>query len=156
MKSGDIVFVRGNSLISWLIKLFDHGQFSHVAIAVSDNEVLEAEYNTKTRITPFYFTDYEIVDLGLSTEQMKRVEELAPKLVGYKYDFMEIISIFVRNVFDKKFRIWNSPQAYICSELVEFVLSDIGVIPKDKDLRNITPNELRKYLNECKCLREKV
>jgi hypothetical protein len=150
MKSGDIIFVRGNSLISWLIKLFDHGQFSHVAIAVSDNEVLEAEYNTKTRITPFYFTDYEIVDLGLSAEQMKRVEELAPKLIGYKYDFFEIVTIAIRNIFDRKFRIWNSPKAYICSELVEFVLSDIGVIPKDKDLRNITPNGLYEYLNKIK------
>jgi hypothetical protein len=156
MKSGDIVFVRGNSLISWLIKLFDHGQFSHVAIAVSDNEVLEAEYNTKTRITSFYFTDYEIVDLGLSDEQRKRVEEIASKLIGYDYDFLEIVTIFIRNVFDRKFKIYNSPKNYICSELVEIVLSDIGVIPKDKDLRNITPNELRKYLNECKCLREKV
>jgi hypothetical protein len=146
MKSGDIVFVRGNSLISWLIKLFDHGQFSHVAIAVSDNEVLEAEYNTKTRITPFYFTDYEIVDLGLSDEERKRVEELAPKLVGYGYDFLEILTIFMRNVFDRKFKIWNSPQAYICSEIVEIVLSDIGVISKDMDLKNITPNELYDYL----------
>jgi hypothetical protein len=156
MKSGDIVFVRGNSLISWLIKLFDHGQFSHVAIAVSDNEVLEAEYNTKTRITPFYFTDYEIVDLGLSDEQRKRVEKLAPKLTNFRYDFLEIVTIAIRNIFDRKFKIWNSPRAYICSELVEFVLSDIGVIPKDKDLKNITPNELRRYLNEYKCLREKV
>jgi hypothetical protein len=146
MKSGDIIFVRDNSLISKLIRLIDHGKFSHVAIAVSDSDILEAQYNTKTRITPFYFTDYEIVDLGLSDEKMKRVAELAPKLVGYKYDFLEIVTIFVRNVFDRKFRIFNSPKAYICSELVEFVLSDIGVIPKDKDLRNITPNELYDYL----------
>jgi hypothetical protein len=148
MKSGDIVFVSDKSLLSRLIQYFDHGKFSHVAICVDENNILEAQYDVKSHIVPFSYVNYEIVDLGLSKEQRKRVSEIAVSLTGYGYDYLEILSIFIRNVFDRKFKIYNSPKNYICSELVEIVLQEIGVIPNDKELRNCTPNELYKYLKQ--------
>jgi hypothetical protein len=148
MKSGDIVFVRGNSLISKLIRLFDKGSFSHVAICLTENIVLEAQYFTTSRTVPFYFTDYEIVDLNLSDSQRERIQDLGLNLVGRIYDYKLILSYFLRRVWNKKIKIYNSPNNYICSELVEILLQDVGAIPKDEQLRDMTPNELYRYLRQ--------
>lgn len=58
MRAGDIIFVRGDSIISTAIKLLDKGKFTHVAMAVSLTHILEAQYFATVRITPFYFKDY--------------------------------------------------------------------------------------------------
>lgn len=148
MRSGDIVFVRGKSPLSNLIRLFDHGQFSHVAICLSNNAVLEAQYFTKSRIVPFYFKDYEIVQLNLTESQRERVKDLGLNLIGYYYDYGQILSYFLRGVWKGDLKILNSPNNYICSELIGIILSDIGFVPKDKYMGNITPNELYNYLRE--------
>jgi translation initiation factor 2B subunit (eIF-2B alpha/beta/delta family) len=146
MKAGDIIFVRGKSPISKLIQYFDKGSFSHVAICLSNNAILEAQYFTKSRIVPFYFKNYEIVDLGLSETQRERVLELGLNLMGHYYDYIQVFSYFLRGVLNKELKIYNSPNNYICSELIDIILTDIGVISKNKYLGNITPNELYKYL----------
>lgn len=146
MKSGDIIFVKGHGIIERLIEFFDKGRFSHVVIAVSDKDVLEAQYGTKSRVIPFYFESYEIVDLCLSELQRNRVKELSKELIGHKYDFIQVISYLIKDTFDRKFKVINNPNNYICSELVEVILQDIGVISNDKRLKNLTPNELYKYL----------
>lgn len=145
MQCGDIIFVKGNSPLEKIIEYFD-GDFSHCCIALSDQVILEAQYGTKSRITPFYFNDYEIVNLGLSDEQRQRVLEMGVNLVGHRYDLLEICSIFLRDAFDKNLKINNSPNNYICSELVEILLQEVGVVPNDKKLRDCTPNELYRYL----------
>jgi hypothetical protein len=62
---------------------------------VSDeNEMLEAQYYMNSRIVPFYFEDFEVVSLGLSDEQRKRIQELAPTLVGKRYDIFQIVKYF--------------------------------------------------------------
>lgn len=148
MKIGDVVFQWDNSILSKVIRLFDHnGRFSHVAICINDNEeILEAQYYEKSNIVPFYFQEYKVVSLGLTDEQRNRIQELAPTLIGRKYDFIEILSIFIRNVFDKKFGVINSPKEFICSEIVVALLQKANVIPNDKNLDNLTPNELFDYL----------
>jgi hypothetical protein len=146
MKAGDIVFVRGNSPLSYLIKYLDKGEFSHVAIAVSDNEILEAQYFTRSRITPFYFKDYEIIDLGLSYSHRNKVKELSKSLEGKIYDYFQVFLYFIRAVFYKELKIYHSPNYILCSELADIILTNIGIIPKDKFLGNVTPNELYNYL----------
>lgn len=152
MKTGDIIFVKGNSPISWLVRLFDKGSFSHVALCMSHNgnAILEAQYYKKSRIVPFSFTNYEIVDLGLSDSQRERVQELGLNLIGHPYDYKQIWSYFLRGVWNKKLKIYNSPSNYICSEIISIILQDIGVIPKEQQLRDKTPNQLYQYLRSMK------
>jgi hypothetical protein len=148
MKTGDIIFTKSKSPISWLIRIFDNNsKWSHCTIMVSDNdEMLEAQYYVNSRIVPFYFEDYEVISLGLSDEQRKRIQELALTLVGKKYDLFQIVSIFVRNVFNKKSKIINNPNQYICSEIVEKLLQEVNAIPQGISLLDMTPHELYDYL----------
>ena len=138
MKAGDIIFVRGNTILSKCIRYFDKGEFSHVAIAVSDTHVLEAQYFTKSRITPMYFTDYEIIDLGFTDEERMDTIKIGIELVGVWYDYFQAISYIFRTGF-------NNPNHYICSEMIAILLDRLGKEQFQLET-NITPNQLYKKL----------
>lgn len=146
MKAGDIIFVKGDDSISKIIEFFDKGRFSHVAIAISESEVLEAQWFTKSRITPFYYNRYEVLDLGLSESHRNMINKISYSLIGHYYDFIQVLSYFIKDTINKKFKVINNPNNYICSEIIEVLLQKIGVIPNEKKLRNLTPNELYNYL----------
>jgi len=140
MKAGDILFVRGDSLLSSAIRLFDKGEFTHVAVAVSETHILEAQYFTKTRITPIYFEDYEIVRLDLPEYEVLKI---SIQLVGKWYDYLQIVGYML----DKK---TNNPNQMICSELVATVLYQLGEIEDYNKVKDLTPNELYQYLTKDK------
>jgi cell wall-associated NlpC family hydrolase len=151
MRAGDIIFISGTSLLSRIVRFFDgKGKFSHVTIALSNNSILEAQYYKKSSIVPFSYEHYEIIDLGLSESQRRKVQELGLDLVGRNYDFIQIVSYFIKDVFNKRFRIINNPNDYICSEIVEVILQEIGVMPNDDSLKDMTPNVLFEYLTSLK------
>lgn len=139
MKAGDLVFVRGTSLISKIVRFFDKGKFSHVAMAVNENEVIESNWNMKSRIVKFHYTDYELVTLNLTDIQRQRIPAIASKLEGRWYDYIQVIAY----IFNSRL---NNPRHLICSELVYNILSEVGYI-NDESLRDITPNELYERLN---------
>lgn len=138
MRAGDVVFVRGNSIISKLIRLFDKGRFSHVAIAVSDTHVIETNWNMKSRIVEFKYKDFELVRLPLTEDQRIRVAVEAKMLEGVPYDYIQILFL----MFSSRL---NNPRHFICSELVYTVLRNVGYL-NDTSLRDSTPNELYKAL----------
>jgi hypothetical protein len=147
MKCGNIVFVRGTDILSKIIEHFD-GKFSHVFLCLSENAILEAQYRKKSYITPFHYqnADYEVIDLNLTRAQKVRIQELALTLIGKNYDYIQIISYLIKDTIDRHFKIINNPNNLICSEIIEIILQDIGIIPNDKKLRDMTPNELFRYL----------
>lgn len=138
MKAGDIVFVRGNSIVSKMVRLFDKGRFSHVAIAVSATHVIETNWNMTSKIVEFKYTDFEVVRIDLTDSQRSRVPAVAKVLEGRMYDYLQVLAIIFKS------RV-NNPRYFICSELVYYVLKDIGYFTDDT-LRDATPNELYKHL----------
>jgi Permuted papain-like amidase enzyme, YaeF/YiiX, C92 family len=136
IKAGDILFVRGHSPLSRVIRLFDKGEFSHVAIALSDTHILEAQYYTKTRITPIYFDDYEVISLDLPEHELLKI---SIQLVGKWYDYLQIVGYMVE-------RKTNNPNQLICSELVASVLYSLGEVEDYEEVKDLTPNELYQYL----------
>lgn len=136
IKTGDILFVRGHSLISKGIRLFDEGEFTHVAVALSDTHILESQYYTKTRITPIYFDDYEIVRLDLPEEE---VLKNSIQLVGKWYDYSQIIGYMIKHR-------TNNPNKLICSELVATLLFRLKIVEDYEAIKDLTPNELYQYL----------
>lgn len=157
MRTGDIVFVRGKNVISRLIKYFDNGQFSHVAIAISSTEIVEAQYGMDVvrRKLPIDY-DCDIMDIGLIREQRVKVICSCMKLMTKKYDFMQLVWYVLRKVFHLKGKNpLNNPNNLICSELVYTVLEDTGILKelgiKSTQGRDSTPNELYdlvKYLGK--------
>ncbi|MEH7117223.1 YiiX/YebB-like N1pC/P60 family cysteine hydrolase [Neobacillus vireti] len=137
IEAGNLIFVRGRSVISDLIRHFDEGEFSHVCIALSDTHIIEAEWNTKSVITPFHYKDYEVIDLKLTEDQKDKLIKKAIQLTGRYYDFPQLLNYVFKE--DK----WGSPKNLICSEMAYLLLKEVGI---DVGNSNITPNQLYKVL----------
>lgn len=138
MQAGDIVFVQGRTLISKIIRFFDKGDFSHVAMAVSPNLIIEAQYGTKVRIVPFRFdyADCEIIDLHLTEVQRRQIQINANRYVGKRYDYMQAIGMGLKRGIDNH-------NAYICTEIIHELLNLIGYMCCIQDMK---PNQLYRYL----------
>lgn len=148
-KCGDIIFSRGSSPISRIIRHVD-GKYSHISIAVSDKTILEAQRFTKTRITPIYFDDYEVVDLGFNDVERDEILKLAVDLTGISYDYTQIMWYFLEYLFNlDRSKIWNNPKNMICSELIAYLLLEMDWfqhIEEIKKVLNSTPNGLYEFL----------
>ena len=140
METGDLVFVRENGPIARLIRFFDKGRFNHVAIAVDSERILEAQYNTRVQVIPNPYTDYEVVHLKLGDDS--RINEFVCMNLGKRYDYLEILRIWVRLVFGiTYFNKFNTAKEVICSELAGEYLEFVKLIDNtDEELS--TPNEL--------------
>lgn len=149
MKRGDILFIRGNSFISKIINRVD-GIYSHVAIALSEDTILEAQRFTESRIVKNYHTDYDIVDLHLTECHIDKLIDAALYFIGHDYDYTQIATILFNNLF--KVARMNNRNKFICSELVIEVLYRIKYFT-DSDIESIihfTPNELYQFLTNIK------
>jgi hypothetical protein len=144
LEVGNIIFVKPRNAVGRLISYFDNGTFSHCAICVDDDgKILQTDIFTNAVITPLNYApqDIEIIDLKLTDEQKELVKKIAPKLVGIHYDYLLIAYYFVKK-FIHLTKPWNSPRQMICSELVDYVLYYIGMIPEMEFLSGESPNEL--------------
>lgn len=123
IQRGDVIFVRGDSLLSKVIRYFDDGEFSHVAIALDENHVIGSQYPNGVHIRHFRFKDYEAIKAPIDISK-------AREYIGYRYDYRQ----FLWYAF-KVGRIWNTPNQFICSELIAYAADK----PEWKD---VTPNQL--------------
>jgi len=142
---GDILFVRGNSWVSKIINRID-GTYSHIAILLSNEVIIEAQRFTKSRITKNNFIDYDVIRLNLTDTHIQLVSDSAIKLVDIKYDYIQVLTTLLNRLFGRK--IINNRSKYICSELVLRLLLDINYITETEYSENIncTPNELYNFL----------
>jgi hypothetical protein len=154
IQTGDIIFVRGNSIISKIIRFFDTGRFSHVCIAVSNTHILEAQYLNRVEIKPFYYgkKEIEIVDLGLNEDQKLKVISVGLSLTGTWYDYTQLFYYVFKKIFKLEGRNFlNNPNNLICSELINQILIKNGYIEKHEQVEDLTPNQLYNFLkNICK------
>ncbi|HDX9663332.1 TPA: hypothetical protein ROX91_002031 [Bacillus cereus] len=155
MRQGDVVFLQGKSFISKAVRFFDKGTFSHVAIAMSNTHILEADFDTRVAIVPFdknEFNIIEVIDLGLNKDERSRVVTMGSKMVGKKYDYMQIIWYMISKLLRLKGKNrFNNPNSYICSELVFAVLEEAGILDelciKDGSRGvDMTPNQLYDFI----------
>lgn len=144
--------MQGKGIISKVIRIFDKGKFTHCAIAISDSEVIEANYDTKVAIRSFdpkKYKEIEVLDLGLNEHQRQKVYISAMEQLGKRYDYLSLMWYVIRKIFRLrgKNRL-NNPNHVICSELVFIALDKSGAL-KDLGIEqgfnrgiDLTPNEL--------------
>ena len=156
IKEGDVLFVEGSNWnpISIFIKWLSGGKFSHVAIGIGNDLILETEYTIKSRVIDIDKTKYltkrkhEIVHIDFTDGQKQMLPIAVLQFMNKKYDFGLILKMFLKYVFH--IPIWNkNDDSYVCSELVAELLLYLGVIT-DESTVNMSPSELYKYLKEVK------
>lgn len=137
MEIGTVLFVIGDSPISKIIQKVD-GKFSHVAIAISETEVLEINWNIHSRVVIPDYKKFETVKLNLTATQKEKIASTFNKYIGKRYDFLQIIGL----IFNLEL---NNKRKLICSELVYNILSEVDYL--DGELNgDITPNQLYSLL----------
>ena len=148
---GDIIFVEGTGPVSRLIKLVSGGKWSHCAMYLDENTLIETEWSTKCRIIDIENTDYltkshEIISIPLTIAQQELLQVLVFPLLGRKYDFWLIFKMLIHFIFKTKIK-KHSAEYLVCSELVGYILLSLGIFNYDEaNVANTSPTELHDIL----------
>ena len=148
---GDVIFVEGTGLVSKMIKWVTGGKWSHVAMFVTDDTLIETEWNTKCRLINIHDTDYltknhEIIHVPMDNKDLEMLNLAIYPFLGSKYDYWLLVKLFFKYIFKFKVRN-NSPQKVVCSELVAHILLILGHFNLyDFGLANTSPSELYNIL----------
>jgi hypothetical protein len=140
MRAGDIIFVRGNNWLSKVVTYFDPGEFSHVAIAVSESDIFEAQYYMRANTVPMHYTNYVTVPLNLNEAEIEKLKVICTMLKGKWYDYKQILGYVLKAELDFNESYFNNPRHLICSEALGLILYMLDKI--DSPLPNVTPNGL--------------
>ncbi|AFQ96518.1 hypothetical protein [Bacillus phage vB_BceM_Bc431v3] len=146
IQSADVIFYRPKSFIGWVISKVTNSPYSHVALAIDSNTLIEANRFIKTRVVPIEY-DNKITHIyrldNVTQEERGRIVSIALSYEGTDYDYAQIFEMFVRIVFRIKRTLFNNQQKLTCSEVVDNAFYKAGVKRKDQEfLYDITPEEL--------------
>lgn len=152
---GDAIFFRYNqsSFISRIIARLTRGEYTHVGIIVDYNQlsnkvvIIESNRFAKTRLVEVTLDEniHTIYTVhGKTKEQSDKIAEYAYQSLGVKYDYFQIIGLFISLLFKRRRLAWfNSKNKLICSEIIDNAYIKSGIKRKHMDnLGNITPMEL--------------
>ena len=146
IQAADVIFYRPKSIIGWVISKVTNSPYSHVALAIDSNTLIEANRFIKTRVVPIEY-DNKITHIyrldNVTQEERDRIVSIALSYEGTDYDYAQIFEMFVRIVFRIKRTLFNNQQKLTCSEVVDNAFYKAGVKRKDLEfLYDITPEEL--------------
>ena len=126
MQTGDIIFFKASKgILSRAISALTNSPYTHVAIALDDKYVLEADRFMKSRIRPIR-VDAEIHSVfrvpNLEQRQMEAMKILIKNHEGYSYDYLQVFNWFVYLLTGWDVPLSNRVNKLICSELVDYIL----------------------------------
>lgn len=157
----------GFAPISWLICAVEGTKFSHAYIKIRSDSLdrtliyqatgvgvyFVGEQHFLTKAKPIEEYDFEISD-----EAKKNFLQKAIDKTGLPYSKMQIVGIAIMRLFalfGKKISnpFKNGDKAYVCCELVDAALSELGLIPNNVDKDSLGLKEL---MNHVKALHESI
>lgn len=146
---------------SWLIRLVDGTEYSHVYIKFHSNS-LERDIIYQASGTQVNFVGTKIFEscnkvvieypLDIKEETKKRILQQAIDKAGIPYGIKEIFGLAIiklYSLFGKKISnpFGNRDITYVCCELVADLLTEQGIL-SIKDIESITPKDLEVYIKE--------
>lgn len=140
MRIGDIILVRDDEILGQLIDWAESGIYSHVAIYIGDEKIIEAQGLKVVGITSLdTYPFYDVGSVDLSDEEREDLVRYALTQIGTRYDWLLIFLLFLRlklhiNVPYKK------RSRTICSTFVRDCFLHSGI--KLTDIENCTPQEI--------------
>lgn len=129
---------RPYSLFSWLIRLFTFSKFSHVALMLSSEYIVDAtfKHGVKISTTEEFLKQYPLsrqtivdIDIPNSSDTIGFIL----KQLGKPYDWTAIVGIVTQ-------RNWQEDDSWFCSELIEAAIKSGGLDRFREDVSRVTPN----------------
>lgn len=146
LREFNIIFYKGNSLISKLIKFISKSKkYSHVALMLNEWHSLESAWNNPCVISHFNYKkcDYAIYELrvNLSENDKIKIKKYIFDNLNSGYDYLYLISRGLNFIFNTP--VINSKKTLTCDELVVEAFKSIGIILVDDDIK-LSPENLSK------------
>lgn len=146
---GDIVLYESGTWIGKMVSRITDYPYSHVALAVSEDEVIEANSFIKSRKVKFADTKYKRVIIlrykdNLSQKQKDIIVRESEELIGKNYDYFGIFILMIKYMlgFEIKYAN-NNTNSLWCSELVDFVYDKIKIdIVKNSYKNNVSVEDI--------------
>jgi cell wall-associated NlpC family hydrolase len=145
MRAGDVLFIRGTSPVSVLIRWLTKSPYTHVALALGDGRIIEADRFIRTRIRKL--TDADVFDVhrlqDVDRETLNLVCMVARSYEGLRYDYLQVLGQLLRLAFGWQEPLFNRKNRFICSELIDVSFMASGVPRLHRDhVGNLSPGEL--------------
>jgi hypothetical protein len=140
-------------IMSWLIRLVERTEYSHVYIKMpssNGNYFIYQASGTQVNIVGskhFEHLNKPVKEyaLQISAQQRRDLLLFMAQECGAPYSVAQIINIFVYMITGKAFL---KPKGYVCSELAGIVLSQYLNIKLEKDLDLVTPKDIEMLLEQ--------
>jgi hypothetical protein len=133
MKTGDVLFFKGRSLISKVIAYITKSSYTHVALVIGEDIdgtplVLEAQRFTKTKIRRIQPSEvFEVYRTELTRKQQFHIELLAYTQEGKAYDYLEMVGLILRSWWKSNRTLIEEKNKLYCSEVVDYIFYVVGV-----------------------------
>lgn len=147
----DIILFKSKSFIGDLIAKFSKSKYSHAAIVFDvifgEPVLLEIDW-TKSRLVNLstFERDYDVYGIKDITDEerkeFKRNVITSDKYLNKGYDYIQLFSTAQKVLFRAE-SVINRSDKYLCSEIVDISLYDIGInVVKDKERGLAIPEDL--------------
>lgn len=138
---GDIIFYESNTFIGRVIRKVTKFPFSHAALAISPNDIIEANAFIKSRRVSFAETDYKRVVVMRSKTTLSDAQKIAiiqesRQLLGRGYDYWAIFVFALKYIFGINTDNYATDATKLwCTELVDYVYhaANIDLVPEAKN-----------------------
>lgn len=140
IKQYDILFYKGDSFLSNIIRCITKSKYSHCGIFIDENHVVEINWNFKYKIRHIkYSKDKYDVYRCIANFDKNMMNKYIHYTIGQSYDFGELFRCLGFKLKDNKSKV-------ICSECVFDAFEYAGIRLLDCDV--VTPQDLTqsKYL----------
>jgi hypothetical protein len=145
VQSGDVVFYKAKGVIGRIICFVTRSPYSHVALAVDSDTILESNRFIATRLANIdNGVIHHVYRLeGVTEEQRKNAVSYAMTTLGTKYDYLQILGLFFRYVLRFNYLTFNTYNRFICSENIDYSFIQADIPRRDLEhLLDISPQEL--------------
>lgn len=149
LEVGDIIFYKSNSFIGKVITKLTDSEYSHVAMYVGDNQIVEADRFIKSRKTELNVVDKRLIKVmrvngGLDEQRRMLLLASLPHVLGKSYDYVRIGYLFIKLLLNMDTKnIVNDLNTFFCSELVDYLYLLIGIdLVPHVESHVVTPHDL--------------
>lgn len=147
-KPGDIIVVKSRTMIGRIIRSVTGSWASHVAVYIGDGLVFEARPGGAKAVPLSSYEgdtwEYKVFRLLISKEQKEVFIHKLIQKSGYGYDYGQILSILIKQLFSVNLKAQNRRLA-ICSELIYEAAKEAGIeVPPIKQAY-IVPGDFLKW-----------